>query len=29
VGHYEIALPGYGTACPGLTYQEWRKELMI
>ena len=25
--HYEIALPGYGTACSGLSYREWKGKL--
>jgi hypothetical protein len=27
-GHYEIALPGYGTACPGATFQQWKTKLV-
>ena len=28
VGHREVALPGYGTACPGKRWFDWRGELL-
>jgi len=27
VGHKEVALPGYGTACPGDTWDNWKPAL--
>jgi hypothetical protein len=28
VGHREIALPGYATACPGSRWHDWKQELI-
>jgi len=28
VGHKDIALPGYGTACPGDTWDTWKPALL-
>jgi hypothetical protein len=28
VGHKEIALPGYGTTCPGALWTEWKPRLL-